>query len=252
MPNWNIDYENSLKEKFSKIHAGLENRIDSVVNGRVAPAINDITIGSGRKFSGAILFFDICGFTNRTNSSDINKLKETLIILDCVIPMVMNIIYDFDGYVEKNTGDGVMAIIGLEANEKTACQNAVSVATTIFFALKDIINPYLETLGIAKVDARIGIDHGEIIVARLGLPNGKSQYDRNFLTAVGPSANIASKIQHQAGTNQIFIGNSIYNSVEEYRKKMCNDKTPSDWMWIYKNSKQPYRIYHYTGVRKTN
>ena len=173
-------------------------------------------------------------------------------MLDCVIPMVMNVIYDFDGYVEKNTGDGVMAIIGLESDQETACQNAVSVATTIFYVLKNIVNPYLETLGIAKVDARIGIDHGEIIIARLGLPNGKSQYDRNFLTAVGPSANIASKIQHHAGTNQIYIGNSVYKNIEEYRKKMCNDTTPSDWTWIYENSKQPYRIYHYTGGRNAN
>lgn len=249
MPDWTIQYENSLKEKFGNIHAGLENRIDQVVNGRVAPAINDITIGSGRKFSGAVLFFDIRGFTNRTSSSDIAKLKETLMMLDCVIPMVMNIIYDFNGYVEKNTGDGVMAIIGLEDNDIDACKDAVSVATTIFFALKHIINPYLENLGIQKVDARIGIDYGEVIIARLGLPNGKSQYDRNFLTAVGPSANIASKIQHLAGTNEIFIGDKVYKNIEDYRKEMCEDKTPSDWTWKYSKSKEKYKIYYYSGVR---
>lgn len=251
MPNWNTAYIDSLKEKFLRIHSGLENRIDSVVNGRIAPAINDIAIGSGRKFSGAVLFFDIRGFTNRTDSSDIEKLKETLIMLDCVIPMVMHVIYDFDGYVEKNTGDGIMAIIGLEDSNENACRNAVSAATIIFYILKNIVNPYLETLGIEKVEARIGIDYGEIIIARLGLPNGTSQYDRNFLTAVGPTANIASKIQHQADTNQIFIGNNIYNNLEEYRQNFCFDKTLGNWTWIYETTGTSYKVFHYDAVKKT-
>lgn len=251
MPNWSAKYYQELEEKFEKIHAGVENKVDNVVNGRSAPAINDIPIGSGRKFDSAVLFFDIRGFTNRTSSSDINELKKTLIMLDCVIPMVMQIIYDFGGYVEKNTGDGIMAIIGLEDDDETSCQNAVSVASTIFCVLKNIINPYLERHAIKKVDARIGIDHGSIIIARIGLPNGTSQYDRNFLTAVGPTANIASKIQHLADTNQIFIGNSVYKNIEEYRKKLCVDKTPveSEWDWIYESSRQRYKIFHFNALR---
>lgn len=249
MPKWNKYYYKSLEDKFENINSDLEKRIDDVVNGRVAPSINDITIGSGRKLDAAVLFFDIRGFTNRTNSSDINKLKETLFMLDCVIPMVMQIVYDFDGYIEKNTGDGIMAIIGLEDSKEIACQNALSVATTIFAVLKNIINPYLETKEIQKVDARIGIDYGDLIVARIGLPNGTSQYDRNFLTVVGPTPNIASKIQHLAETNQIYVGNEIYKYAEEYKKSFFKDKTPEDWLWKYTPSNEQYKIFHYNAIK---
>lgn len=249
MPNWNKEYFKSLEDKFENISSGLEKRVDDVVNGRVAPSINDIKIGSGRKLDAAVLFFDIRGFTNRTNSSDINKLKETLFMLDCVIPMVMQIVYDFNGYIEKNTGDGIMAIIGLEDSKETASRNALSVATIIFSVLKKIINPYLETKKIQKVDARIGIDYGDLIVARIGLPNGTSQYDRNFLTVVGPTPNIASKIQHLAGTNQIYVGNEIYKHVEEYRKPFFKDKTPEDWLWQYTPSNERYKVFLYDAIR---
>ena len=154
MPTWNKEYYKSLEDKFETINTGLENKIENVVSGRVAPSINDITIGSGRKFDCAILFFDIRGFTNRTSSSDMSKLKETLIMLDCVIPMVMQIIHDFGGYVEKNTGDGVMGIIGLEDEKETATKNALNASLVIFSCLKNIINPYLVSKNIEKVDVR--------------------------------------------------------------------------------------------------
>lgn len=248
MPNWNKEYYKSLEDKLANINSGLEKRIDDVVNGRVAPSINDIAIGSGRKFDGAVLFFDIRGFTNRTSSSDINKLKETLIMLDCVIPLVMQIIYDFGGYVEKNTGDGVMGIIGLEDNQETATKNALIASLVIFSCLENIINPYLIKNNIEKVDARIGIDYGDVIIARIGLPTGTSQYDRNFLTAVGPTANIASKIQHQAETNKIYVGNNIYNNAPTDWKKFFKDKTLEDWEWIYQYTGEKYRVYNFAAV----
>lgn len=248
MPAWDIEYYKKLEDKLATISYGIEKRIDDVVNGKVSPSINNISIGSGRKFDGAVLFFDIRGFTNRTSSSDINKLKETLIMLDCVIPLVMQIIYDFGGYVEKNTGDGVMGIIGLEDDKETATKNALMISLIIFSCLKNIVNPYLIKNKIEKVDARIGIDYGNVIIARIGLPNGTSQYDRNFLTAVGPSANIASKIQHQAETNDIYVGNNIYNYAPEDWKKFFVDKTLDNWEWIYEYTGERYKIFKFNAV----
>lgn len=250
MPNWNKEYYDSLEEKFEKITDGLADRIDGVINGTIAPAIDDIAIGSAKKMSAAILFFDIRGFTSRTSSSDLSKLKETLIMLDCVIPMVMHIIYDNNGIIEKNTGDGIMAIVGLEDNDNVAAQNALTAATTIFYTLNKMINPYLASLGIKKVDARIGIDVGEVLVARIGTKKGTAKHDRSFLTIVGPTANIASKIQNQAGTNQIWVGDQIMKHAEEYRKSYFKDVTPANWNWIYTPSRNRYSIWHFDAKKK--
>lgn len=250
MPSWNNEYYKTLKDKFDSITNGLDDRIEQVIDGRVTPSLEDITIGSGRKMRAATLFFDIRGFSNRTSSADLHSLKKTLVMLDCVIPMVMQIVYDNDGYIEKNTGDGIMALIGVELDDKTAANNALNTATTIFYVLKNLVNPFLATQKIDPVNARIGIDLGTIIIARVGLPNGTAKQQRNFLTAVGPSANLSCKIQQQAGTNEIWTGDLIYQNAEEWRKKYFKDKTPANWTWNYSNSpEKKYNIWEYDAVK---
>jgi class 3 adenylate cyclase len=250
MPSWNLEYYKSLQEKFNSITDGLDTRIEKVIDGRTAPALDDITIGSGRKMRAATLFFDIREFSNRNGSADLHSLKKTLVMLDCVIPMVMQIVYDNGGYVEKNTGDGIMALLGVEADDKTAANNALNTATTIFYVLKNIVNPFLTTQKIDPVNARIGIDLGTILIARVGLPSGTSKHQRNFLTAVGPSANLASKIQQEGGTNEIWTGDLIYQNAEEYRKKYFKVKTPANWTWTYAGDEnKKYNIWEYDAVR---
>ncbi len=250
MPKWTKEYYSSLEERFNKITEGLADRIDGVINGTVTPAINDIPIGSARKMRAAVLFFDIRNFTSRTSSAEMPKLKETLIMLDCVIPMVMHIIFDNDGYIEKNTGDGVMAVIGLEEEDESAANKALSAATTIFYTLNNTINPFLKKLGIKEIDARIGIDLGTLLVARIGAHKGTSQQDRSFLTVIGPSANLASKIQNEAGTNEIWVGDLICKNAEEYRKDFFVDVTPKDWTWSYVGTSESYNIWDYNASRK--
>lgn len=250
MPTWNKEYFKTLKNRFDTITDGIDDRLESVIDGRVTPAIDDITIGSGKKMRAAILFFDIRNFSSRTSSAELKTLKQTLLMLDCVIPMVMQIIYDFDGYIEKNTGDGIMAIIGAEQEDTIGANNALNAATTIFYVLKNIVNPYLVQQGIAPIDARIGLDLGTILIAKVGLPSGTAKHQRNFLTAIGPSANLASKIQQMGGTNEIWTGDLIFANASPWRKKYFVDKTPHNWSWTYlNNSKESYKIWEYNAYR---
>ena len=249
MPTWNLAYLQEVSNRLDSIVDGLSARLDSIVDGRTTPALEDIAIGSGRKMRAAILFFDIRGFTKRTNSADLEKLKETLYMLDCVIPIVMKVIYDHNGYIEKNTGDGVMAVIGAEENDEVAANNALDVSTAIFYVINNIINPHLQSVGIEKINARIGIDMGTLLFTRIGLASGTSKTKRNFLTAVGPCANLASKIQHMANTDEIWTGDLIKVNSRENRKSYFVDKTPSTWSWSYHNSNNSYKIWHYNAIK---
>lgn len=249
MPNWNLAYLQEVQDKLDSIVDGLSDRLDSIVDGRTTPALEEITIGSGRKVRAAILFFDIRAFTKRTSSADLEKLQETLYMLDCVIPLVMKIIYDHNGYIEKNTGDGVMAIIGVDESDESAANKALDTATAIFYVLKNIINPHLDSVGIKKVNARIGVVMGTLLITRIGLPSGTAKTKRNFLTAVGPCANLASKIQHMAGTNEIWTGDLIKTNSRENRKSYFIDKTPQNWTWSYNNSDKTYNIWNYNAKK---
>lgn len=249
MPAWTTQYWNTLRDRFSALATGLSDRLDEVADGRVAPAVDDIAIGSGRKLRAAVLFFDIRGFSSRTRSPDPQALKQTLLMLDCVIPMVMHVINDHNGYVEKNTGDGVMGIIGADSSDAEAANDSLDAALTIFHVLSNFVNPFLQRLGIPAVDARVGIDIGQLLLARIGVPTGAARHDRNFLTAVGPAANIACRLQQMAGTNEIFVGDLVFQNARIGRHAEFSVATPPGWDWVHMGTTNPYWVWRFDEVR---
>jgi class 3 adenylate cyclase len=249
---WSIEYIVSLRSEFKDIIDALPDRLNATTSGRVVPEPEDLSIGSGRKFRGAVLFFDIRGFTNRTGSPNEEGLKNTLYMLNTVIPMVMKLVHDHGGYVEKNTGDGLMAIIGAEAGitNQEASKAALEVAISIFYILSHIINPHLIEKGIEPVNARIGIDIGDLLIAKIGVPRGSAAQDRSFLTAVGPCANLACKLQQLAGTNEIWVGDLVKTYAPSEWQEWFINKTPTNnWTWIYEGTSNTYRAWHFNAWR---
>lgn len=250
MPSWNIQYYTSLEERFAELTSGLDDRLEQIIKGRTPPASEDISIGSARKLRAAILFFDLRDFSGRTGSPDDQSMKQALELLDVVIPIVMQIVFDFGGYVEKNTGDGIMAIF-VSGEDDEISKAALDCAMVIFYTLREIVNPHLRTLGILDINARIGIDLGWVLLARIGLPTGSSKFERNFLTAVGPAANLACRLQAMAETNQIYVGDLIKRNALPEWEQFFHDKTPPTWQWAYENAPNiPYRVWHFGAKRK--
>jgi len=241
---WNGDYWLYLTSQFKAMTRELKTRLENVVSGRAVPSAANIEIGSARKLNAAVLFFDIRDSSSRSG-------LVALYTLDVVIPMVMRIVHDQDGYVEKNTGDGVMAIYTAMKDEK-ACEAALATAMTCFYVLEKTINPHLLQLNIPSVDARIGIDFGEILVARVGVPTGSATQERSFLTAIGHTANIACSLQEQGGTNQIWVGDDIKKRAPAGWQQFFKAVQPQQWKWTYNlqsGGSIPYPAWHFDARR---
>lgn len=251
MPAWNREYAQSLRTRFEERIPAINASLKDTGEGRVAPALEDIPIGTGRYLRGAALYFDIRGFTKRTASPDLSDLRQTLLMLNAVIPTVMSIVYDYGGYVEKNTGDGVMALCGIGETDEVAANTALDIAVTSFYALQHILNPLLTAAGHQAVDARIGIDLGPLLIARIGTPSGSSDHQRNFLTAVGPAANIACKLQGKAGTNEIWVGNLVKSKAHAWRQDffVMKDANDTDWTWVHRGTVNRYHYWLYNASR---
>ena len=237
MRTWNWEYWIYLTQQFKTLTKDLKSKLEAVVIGRAVPSVDFIAIGSARKVNAAILFFDIRGSSKRSG-------LVALYTLDVVIPMVMRIVHDHDGYIEKNTGDGVMAIFTV-MDQRKACKAALESAMTCFYVLKNAINPHLAQVGIPSVDARIGIDFGEILVARIGVHKGSANQDRSFLTAIGPAANIACGLQKQSGTNQIWVGNMIKANAPQEWQNLFKFVLPPEWDWFNSGTSEPYPAWHF-------
>jgi adenylate cyclase len=247
MPRWTQAYIDELEDRFDLIIDGLDDRLDAVRTGTSAPALEDMAIGSARQVNASVLFFDICGFTRRTAADDTDALLDTLYMLDCVIPMVMHVVFDHGGYVEKNTGDGVMAIVGVGDEAETATSRAIDIAVVSLFAIDKIVNPHLRARGIDPVRTSFGIDYGKLLLARIGTRRGTAKHDRSHVTAVGPTANIAFQLQEFAGADQIVVGGLVY-----LRSDRPGDAfeyvSPPDWPWTLGG--KHYAAWRYTRRRK--
>jgi class 3 adenylate cyclase len=248
MPTWDESYVATLNDRFSTITDGLGDRISDITQGRTAPALDDIALGSGRHVNASALFFDICGFSRRTNRDDLEALGETLYMLDCVIPMVMHVIFDHGGYVEKNTGDGVMGIIGVGESQESAATNALNAAVVSLYVVKHIVNPHLEENGIEPIEAKFGIDMGSLLLARIGTRRGAAKVVRSHITAVGPTANIAFALQEHAGPNEILIGGLVFDHADKAAELMVATDVP-DWYWTIGPDDRDYLVWKYTGRR---
>ncbi|RIA32412.1 class 3 adenylate cyclase [Stenotrophomonas sp. AG209] len=226
----------------------LPNRLADITNGRVAPAVDDLRIGSARRVRAVVIFFDIRGFTKRTKSSDDDELRSTLFMLNSVIPAMMRVLYRHGAYVEKNTGDGLMGVLGIGEDGPTAARSALAAASEMLYVLGSIVNPFLARHGIEPVDARVGLDMGDLLLARIGTARGSADHDRSYLTAVGPAANLACKIQGLAGTNQIYCGDLLrHNTPLDPQRRLFLDVTPDDWAWIYQGTTSVYSCWRYLG-----
>ena len=92
--------------------------------------------------------------------------------------------------MEKNTGDGLMAIFGTETrNSFLIARDAIESAMAMQYVMLNDIHSRLVNEGLPVMNFRIGIDMGEVLISRIGMNS------LNFLTVVGDAANRASKLQ---------------------------------------------------------
>jgi adenylate cyclase len=92
------------------------------------------------------------------------------------------------GIPNQFTGDGVMALFGVESGPERGCSNAVAAARSMVRGLAAMSSEFAEELG-EPLRMGIGIHDGPTIVGRMG--HGEAMY----LTAVGDTVHVASRLQ---------------------------------------------------------
>ena len=152
----------------------------------------------------------------------------------------MRIVREWNGSVEKHTGDGVMAILGTEIpDQEIIARDAIETAQTIKFIMKSDVLPQLVAQGFPPLNFRIGIEMGEVLISRIGLHN------MYFLTAVGSPANRASKLEALANKNGIAIGENLVRNLHPYLHQFLKLGDDPAWDWHYDDKVTPYNYYHY-------
>lgn len=232
-----------LARQVDRVVATLERVLGrpASASGRVIPEAQDLAIHDGRVLNVAVLFLDICGFSARPSWTS-QEQQTVLHTLALFFSEMIRIIEDYGGVVEKNTGDGLMAYFTAAPDRATASQRAVAAALTMFDARWRLINPILESSGIAPLDFRICLDHGPVTIARLGAHRGF-----NGVAAVGTTANMAAKMLNIAEANQLLVGAAARAELPFDWQLHFMALTGIDSGWSYRQTGSPYLFWEYTG-----
>jgi class 3 adenylate cyclase len=215
----------------------LQDRIQGITEGRVMPDREEITIGSGRRFDLAVLFLDVCAFSSRPNWMA-DEQKVVLALMNIFMAEMLSIVKDFGGTYEKNTGDGLMAYFGEDAaTDSERVKPAIEAAVVMHYVNDRLITPWLKNQNVQPLDFRVGIDHGPVTIARVGIRG-----EKNSRVAIGTTANIACKLMNRIPNGGICIGHNVYRSLpHNWARACCQCDQPSGF--VYVATQTPYEAW---------
>ena len=160
-----------------------------------------------------VLFTDIVGFTSLANTLRSRRVAE---LLNQYLGAMTEAIFANGGTVDKFMGDGIMALFGApeDCSPNEQVRRAVQTAKHMQRSLAEL-NDQWQAQGIPKVRFRCGIHQGTAVVGMFG------SAERSDYTAIGPTVNIAARIQSAAEPDCILVSATVadYLEDEELRKR---------------------------------
>ncbi len=180
--NFGVLMGSDLKERFRK--AGLES--------------------AGQRRNVTVLFVDLCDYTGLAAKIDDEALYE---VIQLFIRMLAEKVYQYEGMVDKITGDGLMALFGAPLAYENPAERAVRAAMDMQAGLVEL-NRDLEDRLDERLQMRIGLNRGSVIVGGIGA-DLLIDY-----TAIGDTVNLARRLQESANVDSIRVSESVYQGTE--------------------------------------
>lgn len=158
----------------------------------------------GQRARVSTLFCDIRGFTN---TAERISPVELVALLNEYFTAMTEIIFQYQGTLDKYVGDEIMAIFGAPVPIENDALAAVSAAVAIQ-ALNAELNVVRQKQGRTVIQLGIGIDSGEVTAGYFGSPM------RMEYTVMGDRVNTASRFCGLAEAGQVIVGEETWRSIQ--------------------------------------
>lgn len=146
-----------------------------------------------------ILFTDIVGFTPLCEELPPEKVIE---LLNSYFDLMVGIIRENGGTIDKFIGDAVMAVYGGRENGAyLAVKSGMEMTAALEEFNKNSIRP---------INIRVGINSGTVVLGDLG-----SRHFRRDYTLIGDAVNVAQRLEGAAPENRILVSDETWCLVKD-------------------------------------
>jgi adenylate cyclase len=191
-----IEHEAKTRAQFQRLLS--PNLVDQVVQGKLqlekGGALSEVTL----------LFSDIRGFTSMSES---RAPEEIVRMLNEYFELMVDVIFQYEGTLDKFVGDEVIALFGAPVPMQNAEVKAVQCALDMMRVLAEF-NRTRAAEGQNEINIGIGINTGMVVTGAIGSSRAL-QY-----TAIGDAVNTASRLCSVAQAGQIILSEATFRKVQ--------------------------------------
>ena len=152
-----------------------------------------------------VLFADLSGFTTLSESRD---PEEIAALTDRCLRTMADVVYGYEGTVDKYMGDCVMALFGApvahEDDPERALRAALDMRQRIAAVNAEIEHDTGHPAAEPLLSLHIGVNTGTVLAGAVGADQ------RRDYTVLGDAVNVASRLESAASQGQIVVGPGTY------------------------------------------
>jgi adenylate cyclase len=157
----------------------------------------------GEMRAATVLFADIRGFT--TMSEQMTP-QEVVALLNEYFELMVDVIFKYNGMLDKFVGDEIMAVWGAPLNRQDDTLRAVLAAIEMQAVVR-ALNEERARQGLKTIQIGIGLNSGEVVAGYMG-----STKSMNY-TVMGDTVNTAARFCAAAAPAEILIGERTWVQV---------------------------------------
>jgi adenylate cyclase len=179
-------YKYATEERYAKRIRGMfssyvtEKIVDELIKNPELAKLG----GERRKVT--VLFSDVRGFTT---FSEKHGPEKVVAILNEYLGEMTNIIFEWDGTLDKFVGDEIMAFWGAPLPQSDHAERAVKCALHMVKRLEELQEKW-KSEGREPLYSGFGINTGEVIVGNIGAEGKKMDY-----TIIGDNVNLGARVE---------------------------------------------------------
>jgi class 3 adenylate cyclase len=207
-----LEANQKIKEKYeSEIKALKEkNKIETLFGKYVSPEIVERVMDpeASKELSGirreiTVFFADIRGFTSISETLGAEKV---IFILNEFFTEMTEIIHECTGWVDKYSGDNIMALFGAPIKNESHAENAVRAAFKVAQKFK-ILKEEWKTIFKINAGLGIGLATGETIIGNIG------SFQKISYTAIGDTVNVAARLESSCRDGSIILNERCFEQL---------------------------------------